>query len=143
MSLAKVKGAYATAGLQKNPTNEVCIMAVLAFLKDRKPVAETVAECDDIRRFVSIRQVKGGAIDQKGDYLGKAVRWYYAKGVEGPLRYKINQYSIARTEGARACLQMPDGVPSDIDRAWYVAEAESILADVGVDPVLYAVEDLV
>jgi len=139
----KLKGAYAPAGLMKNPTNEVCVQAVIAFLRDQVPVAETIRQCSDIRRFVTIRQVKGGAVDQDGAYLGKAVRWYYATGVEGPIRYKVNGYTVARSEGAKACMELPDAFPDDINYEWYIAEANSILADVGIDPVAYSVKDLV
>ena len=139
----KLKGAYAPAGLMKNPTNEVCVQAVIAFLRDQVPVAETIRQCSDIRRFVTIRQVKGGAVDQQGEYLGKAVRWYYATGVEGPIRYKVNGYTVARSEGAKACMELPDAFPDDINYDWYIAEANSILADVGIDPVSYSVKDLV
>jgi len=139
----KLKGAYAPAGLMKNPTNEVCVQAVIAFLRDRVPVAETIRNCTDIRKFVTIRQVKGGAVDQQGGYLGKAVRWYYARGVEGPIQYKVNGYTVARSEGAKACMELPDAFPDDVDFDWYIAESLSILADVGIDPVAYDVKDLV
>lgn len=139
----KLKGAYAPAGLQKNPTSEVCITAVIDFLRTLKPIEQTILECQDVRRFVTIRQVNGGAIDQQGGYLGKAVRWYYAKGVEGPIRYKVNNYTVARSEGARALMELPDALPDDIDYEWYFKEARSILADVGVDPVAHRVRDLV
>lgn len=139
----KLKGAYAPPGLMKNPTNQVCVDALIAFLRDDVPVEETVLGCADIRRFVTIRQVNGGAIDQQGAYLGKAVRWYYAKGVEGPLRYKVNNYTVARSEGARAVMELPDALPDDVDFDWYIQEAKSILADVGVEPASYAVRDLV
>ena len=139
----KLKGAYAPAGLMKNPTNEVCVQAVIAFLRDQVPVAKTIRQCSDIRKFVTIRQVKGGAVDQAGEYLGKAVRWYYATGVEGPIRYKVNGYTVARSEGAKACMELPDAFPDDINYEWYCREAESILADVGIDPVAYSVKDLV
>ena len=139
----KLKGAYAPPGLMKNPANEVCVEAAIAFLRDRKPVEDTIRACSDIRRFVTIRQVNGGAIDQQGNYLGKAVRWYYAKGVEGPIRYKVNNYTVARSEGARPVMELPDVLPDDVDLDWYIREAKSILADVGVEPVSYAVGDLV
>lgn len=128
---AKLKGAYAPAALQKNPTNEICAEAVVKFLKNGGDIAETIAHCNDPRKFVTIRQVKGGAIDQAGNYLGKAVRWYYSTEVSGPLRYKVNNYTVARSEGARPLMQLPDSVPADIDRGWYVREALSILGDIG------------
>ena len=128
---AKLKGAYAPAALQKNPTNEICSEAVVKFLKTGADIAETIAQCDDVRKFVTIRQVKGGAIDQDGSYLGKAVRWYYSASVTGPLRYKVNNYTVARSDGAHPLMQLPESVPADIDRGWYVREALSILRDIG------------
>lgn len=128
----KLKGAYAPAGLQKNPTNEICTGAVVKYLLDGTPVADTIHDCQDIRKFVTIRQVKGGAV-KDDTYLGKAVRWYYAQGAAGTINYKINGYTVARSEGARPLMQIPDSLPTDIDYAWYIAEAESILKAIGVN----------
>jgi hypothetical protein len=127
---AKLKGAYAPAGLSKNPVNEVCVEAVVRHLLDGTPVEDTIAACRDIKKFLTLRQVKGGAIDQAGNYLGRAVRWYYATGVVGPLRYRINNYTVARSEGARACMELPNDFPEDVNLPWYVREATSILSDI-------------
>lgn len=126
----KSKGAYAPEGLQKNPTNEICTEAVIKYLLDGTPVRETIDNCDDIRKFVTIRQVKGGAIKDK-QYLGKAVRWYYATGETGTINCKLNNYTVARSEGARPLMEIPQDMPDDIDYDWYIAEAESILEVIG------------
>lgn len=126
----KLKGAYAPAGLQKNPTNEICTGAVVKRLLDGTPIADTIRACQDVRKFVTIRQVKGGAV-KDGEYLGKAVRWYYAAGATGTINYKVNGYTVARSEGARPLMQIPDSLPTDIDYAWYIAEADSILNAIG------------
>ena len=128
---AKLKGAYATATLAKNPVNEIAINAAVRWLRDGVPVEQTIRECQDIRKFVTVRSVKGGAIDQRGDYLGKAVRWYYARDVDGPLRYQVNGYTVPRSEGARPLMELSDELPADIDYDWYEREALSILSDVG------------
>lgn len=60
----KAKGAYADPGLAKNPANIVCVDAVKEFIKTGKPVNQTIRECTDIRKFVTIRQVKGA-----GDFV--------------------------------------------------------------------------
>lgn len=127
----KLKGAYATESLAKNPVNAIAIEAAVRWLRDDTPVDRTVRECTDIRKFVTVRSVKGGAVDQAGDYLGKAVRWYYARGVDGALRYQVNNYTVARSEGARALMELPAEFPRDIDHAWYEREALAILCDVG------------
>lgn len=126
----KLKGAYAPAGLQKNPTNEIAIGAVVKFLVDGTPISKSIRECRDIKKFVTIRQVKGGAV-KDDEYLGRAVRWYYAKGEEGTINYKVNGYKVARTEGARPLMQLPETFPEDVDYEWYCAEALGMLGDIG------------
>lgn len=126
----KTKGAYAPAGLQKNPTNEIVSTAVVKFLRDGTPVETTINECDDVSKFVTIRSVQGGAV--KGEqYLGKAIRWYYASGETGTINYKVNGYTVPRTEGAKPLMQLPKGMPHDLDRDWYIAEAHAMLSNIG------------
>lgn len=127
----KLKGAYAQESLAKNPVNAIAIEAAVRWLRDGTDVGETVRACTDVRKLVTVRTVKGGAIDQGGQYLGKTVRWYYARGVSGALRYQVNGYTVPRSEGARALMELPEAVPDDVDRAWYEREALSILSDVG------------
>jgi len=127
----KAKGAYASAGLSKNPANEICTDAVVAFLKDGTAIENTLHACWDISRFVTIRSVKGGAIDQQGHCLGKAVRWYYSTAAQGPIRYQLNHYTVARSDGAQALMELPEQFPSDVDFDWYIAEAQTILKDIG------------
>ena len=58
----KLKGAYAEPGLQKNPANQICVEAVVAYLKSGTPVEETIMNCDDVTKFVTVRSVTGGAL---------------------------------------------------------------------------------
>jgi hypothetical protein len=127
----KLKGAYAIESLAKNPVNTIAVEAAVRWLRDDVPVEKTIRACQDACKFITIRTVKGGAIDQGGQYLGKTVRWYYARGVEGALRYKVNGYTVPRSDGARPLMELPDEVPADVDHDWYEREALSILCDVG------------
>lgn len=126
----KLKGAYAAPSLAKNPNNTICVEAAVRWLIDGTPVDRTIRECQDIRKFVTIRSVKGGAV-KDGRYLGKAVRWYYAEGVDGVIQYQVNGYTVPRTKGAKPLMELPDEFPDDLDHQWYVDEALSILAEVG------------
>jgi len=56
----KTKGEYADPGLAKNPTNKICVEAVIAYLLTGTPLETTIRRCTDIRKFVTIRNVKGG-----------------------------------------------------------------------------------
>lgn len=126
----KLKGVFASGALQKNPVNEICNRAALAWLKAGAPIEKTIRECDDIRQFVSVRSVKGGAV-WRDQYLGKAVRWYYARGATGAIHYKVNGYTVARTEGAMPLMNLPAEFPTDVDYDWYIRETLDILASVG------------
>ncbi len=179
----KRKGEYAKAGLleKKNPDVEICADAVAKFLAEGVPVAQTIVQCLDIRKFVTIQKVNGGGVKmwgegprkgalvrdmvptlegcgwvkdgrkwRKGDvvldptsayrmcfapqtpeYLGKVVRWYYSTQAPGPIVYASNGNTVSLSYGARPCMTLPDEFPLDIDYAWYVDKAESMLRDVG------------
>lgn len=60
--LAKLKGAFGEMGLSKNPNCEICVDAAVAMITTGKPIYETIRECKDIRKFVSIRNVTGGSV---------------------------------------------------------------------------------
>lgn len=131
----KTKGAYAPPepgpSGWPNPTGQVAADAVVAYLTIGTPVEDTVHQCRDIRQFVHIRQVKGGGTWQ-GEYLGKAVRWYYSTGETAPILYATNGNKVARTDGCRPMMELVDMIPEDIDYNWYIAEARGMLADLGV-----------
>lgn len=139
-SKAKLKGAYTlggpgqpgAAGMKKNPTNEICIEAVVAYLKDGVPLYETIHKCRDIRKFVTIRKVKGGAV-KDGEPVGKVIRYYYAAGVQGTINYANNGNTVPKTEGAKPLMELPDEFPSDVDYSWYLREATAMLQDAGVE----------
>lgn len=142
----KLKGAYTPAGrglkgasgLKKNPNLEISIEAAVTWLRDGTPVEDTICDCRDVRKFVTVRTVKGGAL-YKGEYVGKAIRWYYAKGENGCLSYKTNGNTVPRSQGAKPLMLLPDELPGDVDYSFYIREAYAILQDVGaqvVDPAL-------
>lgn len=66
------------------------------------------------------------------EYLGKAVRWYYAVGQTGHIAYEGNGNLVSKSEGCKPCMDLPDVLPPDINYKWYVDEARSMLADLGI-----------
>jgi hypothetical protein len=131
----KAKGAYAETGLQKNPRNEICLKAVQDRITKGVPLDTTIRGCLDIKQFVTVQAVKGGAT-KDGVYLGKAIRWFYARGETGAIHYKTpnrsgNFNKVPRTDGARPIMNLPDTFPDDVDYDWYVREAEDILREIG------------
>jgi hypothetical protein len=127
---AKLKGVFADAGLAKNPETAICVEAALAWLRAGAPIDKSIRACRDLSKFVAIRKVQGGAV-KDGEYLGKAVRWYYAAGETGTINYKVNGYKVPSTDGARPCMEMPSEFPADVDYSWYERETLGILEDVG------------
>lgn len=131
----KVKGPWSEVGSQSgtqldtNPASLVVTDAISAFLAKGTPVEETVHACTDIRRLITVKNVRGGA-HKNGNYLGKVVRWYYAKGVEGTINYVLTNNKVPGTEGAKPLMDM-DGLPSDVDYDWYVRKAIEGLYEIG------------
>ncbi len=127
----KTKGIFAPTSLMKTPQNEICTDAVVTYLTEGTPYEETVRSCKDITKFVTVRVVNGGAV--KGDEtIGKAIRWYYAKGVTGTINYKTNGNKVPRTRGAKPCMNLPEVFPDDVDYEWYEKECKELLMDIGV-----------
>lgn len=133
----KLKGAYsdpwsdpkaAIFRFHKNPSTQICITAVCDLITKNIPVEQTIKECRDITRFISIKNVKGGGI-KDGNYLGKAVRWYYSKETPGPIVYTGSGNMVGKSEGAKPCMDLPSEFPSDIDYDWYYNECVEMLFD--------------
>lgn len=132
----KVKGAYAERGssgnsiLSKNPENLIVSDAVVKFLVENVPINETISNCRDIKRFVTVRTVKGGA-EKSGVFLGKTVRWYYSTKVQGIINYVKTGNKVPNTENAMPLMNLPEQFPDDIDYERYVKVAEDVLNDIG------------
>jgi len=134
----KSKGFFAIGGLQKNPNNVIAIEAAIKYLTESIPVSKTVLASEDIRKFLTIRKVEGGA-RKYDDLLGKSIRYYYAEIEPDAIYYVKNGNTVPRTEGAVPLMELPDRMPEDIDYEIYIREAEAMLQDVGVparDPAL-------
>lgn len=135
----KTKGAYAnpwnsnddkSMWLHKNPTNTICVEAVEALLTKGVPLVTTIRQCRDIRKFVSVRTVKGGAY-KDGAFLGKSIRWYYAEGETGTIVYAMKGSKVPRSDGAKPLMDLPEHFPDDVDFNWYEKEANKILKEIG------------
>lgn len=134
---AKTKGAYSNPWedsnsifrFHKNPVNIICIEAVTEYLTKRVPVGETIRACRDIRKFLTVRAVKGGAV-KGGEYFGKAVRWYYATGAGGEMVYASSGNAVPLSYGAKPCLQLPETFPDDVDFDRYENESLEILREI-------------
>lgn len=149
----KRKGVFGESGVlnNKHPDVDICSDAVVAFLSTGKPLRDTIVECQDVRKFVRVRGAKGGAVwfrpaqdrvvedttQPKGKaliggvYMGRAVRWYYARDSQDYILDGASLNKVAGSDGARPVMELPDHLPSDIDYHYYVTVAEKMLDDIG------------
>jgi len=129
---AKGKGCFAPPSLGKNPDLPIVYKAVAKRIADGTPIEQTIKTCDDMTQFVTVRRVQGGAV-WRGEYVGKAVRFYYSREVASDecIHYAKNDNRVPKSAGAKPLMQLPDKLPSDIDYRAYIVEAEKLLCEVG------------
>lgn len=65
------------------------------------------------------------------EYLGKAIRWYYARDVVGEIVYAKSGNKVSRSDGAKPMMDLPSEFPTDVDYDWYEKEANKMLAEIG------------
>lgn len=136
----KRKGLYAKAGLieKKNPFFEICGDAVAEYIAKGTPMLQTIKGCRDIKKFVNVRTVRGGAT-KDGKYLGKAIRFYISKKTQTAIHYKIpnahgTHNMVPKSQNGMPLMELPEEFPADsIDYAWYLKECRQILKDIGFE----------
>lgn len=129
----KGKGAFAEPNLMKNPQFVIINEALYAYLSKGVSIEHTINACSDVTKFLMVRSVTGGA-EWNGEYLGKAVRFYYSKavGADTCIRYAKSGNKVPVSDGSRPLMQLPDKAPLDIDRERYIQIAKETLKDFGL-----------
>lgn len=131
----KTKGIFTDPGLSKNPVNSICVEAVEALLTTGTPIESTIRACTDIRKFISVRTARRGAVkvwaDGFNEYLGNAIRWYYAEGEEGDIVCSKTGNRIATSLGAVPIMDLPREFPNNVNYDWYIAATEKMLTAIG------------
>ncbi len=122
----KGKGQFASNSLAKNPTNAICVQAAIAYLTKQTPIKETILHCQDIRQFITLRTVQGGAT-KDGVNIGKSIRWYHSTSTHSAIHYAKNNNKVPKSDGAMPLLNYPDSLPPDIDYQFYIQEAKNII----------------
>lgn len=128
-------GIFKPPSLRNDPDNWVTRRAVIDFLTKDIPLEETIRGCTDIREFISIAQVGGGA-EKDGLYMGKIARWYMGTNSPGPITYVINGNRVGGSDGGQPAMVITKfletkTVPDDIDYDWYLQAAHTILDGIG------------
>lgn len=118
--------------LSKNPSRYVTAIAVIAYLQHGTPIEDTILLCKDIRHFVSVTKVTGGAV-WRGKEIGKTIRFYNSTEVpkDEAILYALNGNRVGTTAGCKPLMDLPDEFPSDIDYQYYIDEAHKLLKSTG------------
>lgn len=129
----KGKGAFADPTLMKNPQFVIINDAIKAYLAKGTPIESTVMACQDVTKFLMVRNVTGGAV-WNDEYLGKVVRFYYSNAVDAEtcIRYAKNGNKVPISDGAVPMMQLTEKVPKDMDRVRYIRMAKETLKDFGL-----------
>ena len=135
----KTKGYFANPWIDKdlaifrfhkNPETTICSEAVCEFLSNGNDIKTTIYNCKDITKFVTVRTVKGGA-EKDGVYLGKVIRWYYAKSENGFINYCLTGNKVPKSDGAKPLMELPTLLPDDINHDYYIETCMTMLENIG------------
>jgi DNA polymerase elongation subunit (family B) len=128
----KGKGCFSPSGLMKNPDRSIVYEAVAKFLSNATRIEETITNCGEITKFLTVRKVTGGAVFN-GDFLGKAIRFYASKEVpkETHILYLKNGHRVPKSSGCKPLMDLPEKFPPDVDYDCYIKEAIKVLSEVG------------
>lgn len=64
--------------------------------------------------------------------FGRVARWYMSVLPQPPIAYVDSGNRVAKTDGGKLCMNLPDNLPKDLDYQWYINESYNILKDIGV-----------
>jgi len=133
----KVKGRFSEVGsqtgtqLDNNPIRLICSDAIMNLLVHGTPIEDTIRNCKDLTRFVTVRQAKAPGAHKDGVYLGKVLRWIYCKDIVGTINYVGSGNKIPETEGALPLQDLPETFPENLDYDKYIELTKTILIDIG------------
>ncbi len=118
------------------PSGLICVDALLEYLVNGTPFAETIINCKDIRRFVYVKNVTGGGyfkkLNKEGVYLGKVVRWYYSNKDFGEIRTVNKNSLVGGASDCKPLMDLPNELPDDINYQKYIDDSVDLLYSIGV-----------
>ena len=123
----KGKGVFTLGQLSKNPASEISILAVIEYLTNGTPIADTILNCKDILHFVTIKTVNGGGV-WRDQYLGKVVRWVYVTN-GSPITYVKNGNKVGTSDGCMPVMDLIE-LPDNLDYDKYIDISNKLLQSV-------------
>lgn len=126
------KGIYNLENtLGTNPQAAIAVIAASDYIAQGTSIHDTIENCTDIRKFIMLRSVTGGAV-WNNKYLGKTVRWIYSDRDDAmEIQYKKNGNKVPLTDQCRPVQVLPDTLPDDLDLNAYKVRTLEHLNEVG------------
>ena len=122
----KPKGAFAPvkpgASGWPNPTGQICVDALVAYLKNGTAMRDTIVACTDIRQFVYVRSVVGGATYHRNAPMQKKATQTAMRAIVGDIRDKAE---LLATYDAAVVASMADGQYLGKVVRWYYGQGST------------------
>lgn len=125
------KGVFADPGLMRNPAGRIIYKAVGDFLAKGTDIKKTIKSSQDIKDFLFVRTVNGGAV-WKNRSLGRIVRWVYCNDWGAThIMYAKNGNKVPDTDGSAPVMNLIDCPMPLVDKQRYVDKAFEVLNNLG------------
>lgn len=121
----KGKGVYAETGLMKDPAGSIIQEAAREWFINGTDPETTVANCDDVRKFIFGRNVTGGG-DWGGKPIGSPVRWMWTRTGKSILAAKSGN-QVALADSCIPVVNLPTRVLKVTDLARYAEAAKDLI----------------
>jgi len=136
----KGKGIFTSTNLNKNPAFEIIPMAAMTYFSKGIDPSVTINSCTEIKNFLQVKKVAGGAT-KDNKYVGKTVRWYRSTVTDTALYYaqlnktKTSYNKVGDSDCGMPLMDLPEQglIPADVDKAWYIKQAQELIEQIGVD----------
>lgn len=117
------KGIFAR-GIGHGPNGDIVADSVVQHIRAGTPIEARIYACNDIRAFLYSQIAREGCY-WNNQYQGKAVRWFRAN--QSPDLVRENGSRLSNGYSVRPCATLPNSLPVDLDRGFYVKAANKLL----------------
>lgn len=116
--------------MKNTPDMLICRNAVTDLILNGTPIEETINNCKDIRQFLGLSEVKGGATFRGVD-IGRVARFYISKNSNDYLQRKDSGNKVPNSDRAEIMLNLSKELPNDLYLQYYIDKANIMLYDIG------------
>lgn len=133
MGSIKKKGTFQSShhSVNHNPSGNIITDAAIEYFKTGESLDLFINNSTDIRDFVFVQQVAGGA-KFKEEHVGKIVRFYWSNESEESLKYEKNENNVPLSENSVPLMDLPNTLPLDLDKVRYINKAIELVEKLAV-----------